>query len=904
MAPGTRPTGTVTFLFTDIEGSTHLWDTVPEAMAQALERHDAILKRSISDHEGSVFATGGDGFCVAFPSAGQAVAAASDAQRALTTHSWASNCVLRVRMGIHAGEAVERGGDYFGPSVNLAARVMSAAHGGQIVCTDVVTALTRDAHSAVPLGEHELRGVTARIGLHQLTAHGLPTEFGPLRTVDVARTNLPYELAPAVGRGELITQVCQAISSSRLVTLTGVGGVGKTTVGINVGRRLTETTRQGVWLIELAAVSDPNQTLNCVAGALRFSPPGGTPLREALAEYLTGRDLILILDNCEQIIEGAAESVRWLLQTCPTVRILATSREALGLSAERVVVVPPLDVPDRDEEVDVITSPAGELFLARASDAGAKWKLDQQNAADIARLCRSLDGIPLALELAAARTAQLSVEAVASRLGARLDVLSRGRRTGEARHQSLVAALEWSYELLALGEQALLRRLAVFFNGFDVDGVVAVAASAGVEEWDALDGLSSLVAKSLVELDSTTGRYRLLETVRAFAVALSKDDEATAQAHAKHFLAVLSDALGRTRTTDGVEATEILVGDAANVEAALVWCAANGRYEDAFRPFSATYMPSLMTMPITVTDALVRPLERLLLQTGAERTPGFSAACAAAAMLVMEAPERERLTRIVAACQHVADDAYTALCKSALYGTTGDNAGGAEVIRNGLPYAADPLLRASMLGTLVLFESAIGSSDARSHAEEALALARSHGGSLTQVWVLAAVADSCQDDVSRCVAAANEASRLDRSFRRTWSSIAVMFAARAAAAAGNISEAVPLLSSSIAQMRRAGSRLWLAVTVGGAADAIAGVAPDAAVQLACLAESGAIKDGVGILNVWRKLRDVTADKDPAELDAMRAEFAVLNYDEAVDFVLSTLDNVAKCLSSVDGSGAT
>ena len=355
---------------------------------------------------------------------------------------------------------------------------MSAAHGGQIVCTDIVAELTAGTSTTRSLGEHELRGVAAAIRIHQVVGDGLPADFGPLRTLESVRTNLPYELTAPVGRQDLVAEVAELASTGRLVTLTGVGGVGKTTVALGAGRQLLDGAKHGVWLVELAAVTRPELIAEAVAAALRFSPPGGVPLRDALVAYLQGRELVLLLDNCEQIVDAVAETVRWLLSACASVRVLATSREALRVPGEQVVVVPPLEVPTQDSATEVLAAAAGELFLSRAVEAGAIWRLDERNAPAVAQLCRRLDGVPLALELAAARSAQLSVEAIASRLGARLDVLS-GRRSGEARHRSLVAALEWSYELLEPGEQNLLRQLAVFVDGFDVDGVVAVAVAAG-----------------------------------------------------------------------------------------------------------------------------------------------------------------------------------------------------------------------------------------------------------------------------------------------------------------------------------------------------------------------------------------------------------------------------------------
>ncbi len=900
---GRRPTGTVSFLFTDIEGSTQLWDTTPLAMARALEEHDAIINQAVLDAGGVVFATGGDGFCVAFDAAGKATAAAVDAQRRLWAHAWPADCILRVRMGIHAGEAVERAGDYFGPAVNLAARIMSAGHGGQILCTDIVAGLTAGMSTTRPLGEHELRGVAAAIRVHQVVGDGLPTDFGPLRTLESIKTNLPYELTASVGRQDLVAEVSDLAKTARLVTLTGVGGVGKTTVALAAGRRLLDGAQHGVWLVELAAVTRPESIPEAVAAALRFAPPGGVPLRDALVAYLQGRELVLLLDNCEQIVDAVAETVRWLLSACASVRILATSREALRVPGEQVVAVPPLEVPRQDSMTEVLAAAAGELFLSRAVEAGAIWRLNEVNSPVVAGLCRRLDGVPLALELAAARSAQLSVETIASVLGARLDVLS-GRRSGEARHRSLVAALEWSYELLLPGEQKLLQQLAVFVDGFDVDGVVAVAGVAGFEEWEALDELSSLVAKSLVEHDPMiTGRYRLLETIRAFAAALGQSD-ATAQAHAEHYLSVLREAFQQLRTTNGVEATESLVADAANVEAALGWCLDSGSIEQALELFEVMPPYATMALPANVADGLGRALERLVLADGAETFRGFTAACSAAVVILSDSPERAQMPRIIEARDRVPADPFTAIGEATLCGARGDMPGGNAAMVLALQQlgeAGDLVLRSVLLANLAVFNGRSNPTVARPAAREALELARTQGGTLVQVYALLATTMACADDPQTAVAAADEAVRLDRGVRRAFSSQATVVAAMAAANAGDLVSALPLMRQSLVSGDRAGNRYMLGLSVAATADAISGINPHMALQLVCLAESGAIAkltvlENEGFLN----LRQLSAGADPAELDAMRAQFADLSYDDAVKYVLRTLDEVIADIAGDSG----
>ncbi|HEX4427698.1 MAG TPA: adenylate/guanylate cyclase domain-containing protein [Frankiaceae bacterium] len=890
----------MSFLFTDIEGSTALWDTAPAVMAVALERHDAILRGVISSNGGVVFATGGDGFCVAFDSAAAAVGAAVDAQRQLSSARWPSDCEPLVRMGIHTGEAVERAGDYFGPAVNLCARLMGAAHGGQVLCTDIVAALTKGAVPTIALGEHRLRGITAAVVVHQVVGTDLPAEFGQLKTLDIARTNLPHRAADVVGRSQLVAEVAATLSEARLVTLTGVGGVGKTTVALAAGRELADVAPDGVWLCELAAVADAGQVLDAVATGLTFTPPNGTNLREALAQYLEGRDLVVIVDNCEHVVDGAAEVVGWLLNSFSSVRVLATSREALAVAGERVIAVAPLALPRSGAAEDVTASAAGALFVARASDATAGWRLDERNAPAVAQICQSLDGIPLAVELAAACSAVLDVTDIASRLDARFDLLGRPRRSGQPRHQTLRAALEWSYDLLEPGDQLLLRQLSVFVDSFDIDAVVAVAAAASMDEWAAMGALTSLVAKCLVERDPrTAGRYRLLETIRYYASSLSDSDHEawrTGEAHAEYFLGVLCAEMDQLRATDGVDATERLVADAANIELALSWHGRAGRAGDAFRVFTRLPPISLNTLPIEVTDRLARALERLVLAPESANQPAFSAGCAAAASILMDDHDQSRVSRVLDARDLVPDDPHTALCDSTVCGASGDMARGVEVTKRGLQQLddrSDPLLRSALLTMLSIFEVAVDPVAARADAEEALALTRAHGGTFVQLQSLMALAMSSQSDPTGCAAAATEAVRLDRTARRTFSTIATMLASHATAAAGDLSSGLPLFRQSIVQLHRAGNRQSLAFTVGGAADVIAAIAPDLALELLCIAECGAIKT-VGILENpnYPELRRLATEVGAASLAALRAQFAQLSYDEAVRHVLATLDRVA------------
>jgi predicted ATPase/class 3 adenylate cyclase len=901
--PLTRPTGNVSFLFTDIEESTQKWETMPSLMAGALEVHDRIMREAIAARDGFVFATGGDGFCLAFNSARDAVDAATQAQRELGRHTWPQNCELKVRMGIHAGRAVERAGDYFGPAVNLAARIMAAGHGGQLLCSASVAQLVSDRTATRSLGDHQLRGIATPVEICQVIADGLRQDFEPLRTVNIARTNLAYAAAPPIGREELAQTVVDALSVARLVTLTGVGGVGKTTLAVSIGRRILPAYADGVWLCELAATTESRQIFEAMAAALRFTPPSGVAVQDALATYLASRSLVMILDNCEHLVDAAANAAAWLMRTCPEVRILSTSRETLRIDGERVLAVPPLDVPAGDRPSDVTESPAGRLFVTRSTDANPLWRLDENNAAAVASICRNLDGIPLAVELAAARSRTLDANDIALRLGARFDLLAQTRRGADERHQTLRSTLEWSYELLEDDEQWLFRRLAVFVDGFDLDALVAIAADR-LDEFEAFDILGSLIAKSLVELDSRAPRrFRLLETIRRFADSLPKaqaDPSAGAEVHAVHYLRLARAAFEDLRKSDGADATERLAADAANLEAALSWFGSAGRAGEALDLFCLLPAPFLLVLPSEVTERLTRALEGLFDTEGSAAEASFSAACAAAGWLLGDVAEQDRWTHISDARGRVADDAYTALFDSQATGFVGDMAGGAAAASAGLgtlDAASDPLLRSALLAMLAIFENSTEPSRGLDHAEQAVALAREHGGSLVVPYALLALAMCTRDDVARCTAAANEARRLDRTVRRPFSSTATMLAAHAAATAGDVTSALPLLRESIAQIGRSGNRQILGITIGTAADAIAVVVPETALELVCIAESGAISP-VGILDnpAYTHLRQIASEAKPDDLKARRAHYAQFSYDDALHMVMAALDGAVTATS--------
>jgi predicted ATPase/class 3 adenylate cyclase len=528
---GVLPSGTVTFLFTDIQGSTRLWEEHPSAMQRALARHDEILSRTIAAHGGRVVKTTGDGVHAVFETAVAGALAALDAQLALVTEPWDVSAPLRVRMGLHTGTAELRDSDYYGSALNRAARIMSAAHGGQVVVSEVTEQLVRDGLPAdvvvVSLGEHQLRDLAAPMQVFQLSRPGLPTDFPPLVSLNAYEGNLPVQRTSFVGRARELDRVGSLLQERRLLTLTGVGGVGKTRLALQVASDAPARFAGGTWLIELARTGLPAAVPSVAATALGAVPQAGLTDTEVVCDHLRTARAILVLDNCEHVLDAAAEFTEAVLDRCPGVVVVATSREPLDVAGEQVVPVRPLD-----HATDAIA-----LFVERARGADPEFDLGADSQASVEEICRRLDGVPLAVELAAAHVDTMDVTEIAARLDDRFRLLASGRRRSVDRHHTMRAALEWSHQLLDRDERLLLRRLGVFAGGFPADAVAAVCTT-GNDSFDVDEVLGSLVRKSLVqfEREPRPGRYRLLETVRAFALEqLAAADESLVlgRAHAE-----------------------------------------------------------------------------------------------------------------------------------------------------------------------------------------------------------------------------------------------------------------------------------------------------------------------------------------------------------------------------------
>jgi predicted ATPase/class 3 adenylate cyclase len=575
------PSGTVTLLFADIEGSTRLWEQHPDAMAEALAQHDELLRAAVESCGGHVVKTTGDGLFAAFARADSAVAAALAAQNSLATATWGVTGRLRVRMGLHTGHSEFHDGDYHGSAVNRAARLSAAGHGDQVLVSGATEAVVGDAlpqgAELVDLGEHRLRDLARPLRVFQLLHPTLPGKFPPIRSLDVLPGNLPRQLTSFVGREDDVERVCALVGAHSLVTLTGVGGVGKTRLAIEVAAEAAPMFPDGVWLCELAPVTESAAVLETMAATFDVRPFPGRVLRDVLLEYLAPKRLLIVLDNCEHLLAPAADAVDVILKRCPRAVVLATSREGLALPGEQIVAVPALELPHVDDDPGAIgQAEAVRLFCDRAAAANADFALTARNSTSVAQLCRRLDGIPLAIELAAARVRSLSPEDLVSRLDQRFKLLTRGSRASLERHQTLRNAIDWSHDLLSEPEQVVLRRMSVFAGSFDLAAAEAVVSGGDIDSGDVIDLLTELVDKSLLDVDPLAGgvRYRLLETIRQYAqerLEASGEMAALRGRHLAHYVGLAETAGPHLRSREQIAWASALALETDNFRVALDW---------------------------------------------------------------------------------------------------------------------------------------------------------------------------------------------------------------------------------------------------------------------------------------------------------------------------------------------
>jgi predicted ATPase/class 3 adenylate cyclase len=572
------PTGTLTFLFTDIEASTRAWEQHPEAMGQAHARHGQIVLACVARHGGTLVRARGEGdstFCV-FPDAAAALAAACDFQRALGAEPWPDVTPIRVRAALHTGAAPLRDGDYNASDVNRCARLRAIAHGGQTLLSEATRLLVCDRMPPCvglrDLGVHRLRDLSRPERVYQLLHPDLLDAFPPLASLEARLTNLPVQMTSFIGREREIGDVRERLNRHRLLTLTGPGGGGKTRLAVQVGAELLDDYPDGVWLVELAGLTDPALVPQAVAQALAVREQPGRIITGALAECLRSKSLLLVLDNCEHLAPSCAALIQTLLRECPHLRVLATSRHTLGLTGTGHYPVPPLSLPPSPEEL--MQSEAARLFLERAASACPIFAQAPVEAPTIAQICRRLNGIPLAIELAAAWADVLSLSQIAARLDDRFRLLTRGNTAAHAHHQTLRATIDWSYKLLSSKEKTLFACLSVFVGGWTLEAAESVCAGKELCASEVLTFLSRLADKSLISIEENGAerRYYLLETIREYSrekLARMKAFTEIQMRHCDWFLAFAQQGQSCLSGPDQAQWLDRLAADQENFRGAL-----------------------------------------------------------------------------------------------------------------------------------------------------------------------------------------------------------------------------------------------------------------------------------------------------------------------------------------------
>ena len=587
--PQELPTGTLTFLFTDIESSTSLWEEDSQRMRAAMLRHDEIIEAAVTNNNGLLVRPRGEGdsrFAV-FPMASGAVAATIAIQSAFFKESWPVESSLRVRIGLHTGEADLQDGDYYGPTVNRCARIRGVAHGGQCLISLTTASLVQDSlpagASLRDLGEYNLRDMQRPERIFQLVVEGLPADFPPLRADEGMHTNLPSMLSSFVGRDDEISAVKHLLQENRLITITGTGGSGKTRLALQVGTQLVDQYAGGVWLVDLAPLTNPDLVVKAIANVFELREEEGRPLLQTLVEALRSKAMLLILDNCEHLLDESARLAQTLISSAPRLHLLVTSREPLGIAGETVWSIPPLSFPETVQvknlqdyqEFDAI-----QLFVNRAASVKPGFRLSERNLEHVINILKKLDGNPLAIELAAARVKVLPVEDIAQRLEVCFQLLVSSNRTAHPRQQTLRALIDWSYNLLSDKERVLLRRLGVYKGGWTLAAAESVCTGQDIRSWEVLDLLTSLVDKSLVvpELLEDRQRYRYLEMIRQYALERleeSGEGEEISRKHSEYYLNLAEESSVELWGARQDEWLIMLKSEHDNLRASLEWMKAD-----------------------------------------------------------------------------------------------------------------------------------------------------------------------------------------------------------------------------------------------------------------------------------------------------------------------------------------
>jgi predicted ATPase/class 3 adenylate cyclase len=909
------PTGTVTFLLTDIEGSTRLWESVPEEMEAALERHNRLVTEVIEDHGGVVVTSRGEGDSIfaVFTSAAAAVEAAGACQLALAGEPWPEGAALRVRMGLHTGEARARGSDHIDHApINRCARVKAAAHGGQVL----VTKTTRDlaggrlggGFGLKRLGEFRLRDLAEPELIYQLTHADLPADFPPIRTVAERTGNLPVQVSSFIGRERELEQTATALGQARVVTLTGPGGVGKTRLALQVAGQVAPRFADGAWLCELAPVRNPAGVDDAVAAVFSVIARAGQRSREALVEFLHSRQLLLVLDNCEHLIEGAAALAGDLARSCERLVILATSRESLGIDGEQLVPVPSLGVPGVSADLAAIAqAEAVRLFADRAAAVKPGFAVTAGNAAAVTAVVRRLDGIALAIELAAARIPAMTAAELARRLERSFAVLAAGRRGAVARHQTLRATIDWSFQLLAGPEQALLARLAVFAGGATLEAAEAVCSGEGIDPGAVLELLAALVARSLVvaEESGIETRYRLLETISQYGeerLGQAGEAERWRARHASYY----ADLIGRVREHAHDLNPEVfwavrLGAEQDNLLAAWSWAISTGNVDTAFK-ILAGFAPA----ELWSTYPLVLAGEAALELPGAAEHPGYPLALAVSAL---SAANRADVAGAEELCRRAAEASTRqaipdwrveeAVCaaRSGIAVTTGAFADAARLAEQaaGIARAGGDLADASIELTFAVADHLLLGDDHRAVrlANEALALARQTGApALISRCLLALGTAVAETDPEQARACLRESRELSTALGYQ-SAIDLNWAATIEFLTGDQAAALELGRRAIRGLQRGGDRIRVGLVLHMIAAVLGATRPDAAAIIQGAAQAHAVGSAARIVQLSKYLAAALGAERARELHARGAD---MDWDQAIAY---TLTQTTQALSELE-----
>jgi predicted ATPase/class 3 adenylate cyclase len=897
------PAGTVTFLLTDIEGSTRLWESNPEAMEVALQQHDRLLANVIEGHGGQVVVSRGEGdslFAV-FPSAVSAVEAAGVCQLRLGREAWPTGVALRVRMGLHTGEARVRGGDHLDHSpINRCARVRAAAHGGQVLLTkatgDLVQGRLAGGFGLNRLGEVRLRDLAEPQLIYQLTHADLPADFPPIHTLAERTGNLPLQMSSFIGRARELEQTAAALGEARLVTLTGPGGVGKTRLALQAAGQGAVQFSDGAWLCELAPVRDPAGVEDAVAAVFSVTARANQTTRDALVEFLRSKQPLLVLDNCEHLLDGAAAFAEVAQRSCERLVILATSREGLGIDGERLLPVPPLPVPGAAADLAAITqADAVRLFAERAAAVKPDFAVTAANAAPVAAVVRRLDGIALAIELAAARVTAMTPAELARRLERSFTVLAGGRRGTLPHHQTLRATIDWSFQLLTQPQQALLNRLAVFAGGATLEAVETVCSGDGIDPDAVFELLAALVARSLAVAEEygPETRYRLLETIRQYGEERLADAGETERWRARH-ADYYADLLQQIRHDDRPEELFWAVrlgGEQDNLLAAWSWAIGTGNVDTAFR-ILAGFAPS----EVSSSYPLLLDGEAALELPGATTHPGYPLALAVSAVFASNRADvsgAEELCRRAAEANARRDtpdwrvEATICAARSNIGVTTGAFVDAARFAEQAAALAraggdlADTSLQLAM--AVSCYFLAGDAPRGVPLANEALTLARQIGSpALIATALLEVGAAVVQTDPEQASACLRESRELSTALGYQ-SARDLVWAAGIASYLSDRTATLELGRSAIRALQRGSDRLLMGITLHMIAGALATIQPDAAAIILGAAQAHVIESPGTAQLITSTVAAALGEERARELHARGAN---MNWDQAVAYTLT------------------